>query len=324
MSKEFFSELNSFTEGIWQDSGAWPDLISGMRQAMKIEGKNSAYGQEFSRWALLPRLCCESIAEVPEGIIDLTAAWLLLYAAADLMDAVQDQDDEESWWGEIGVGGALGVASGLYFSSSLTLTRLDEKTRLADNALITADFYRGFMQMCSGQLCDILSENLSLEEYWQIAAAKSGAFFGSGCRAAARLASADQNIQQAFYSFGTEIGIMIQIRDDLDDYRVLKEFEHTNHEFEFLGSLPLVYAIDVLPAAESARLAALSRESSVNKAVLVELIKTIDNCGAGIYVLAELNRHGVNALAALENINPQEPAGSELRGIINQLMGAMD
>jgi len=40
LSKEFFSELNSFTEGIWQDSGAWPDLISGMRQAMKIEGKN--------------------------------------------------------------------------------------------------------------------------------------------------------------------------------------------------------------------------------------------------------------------------------------------
>ena len=295
-----------------------------MRQAMKIEGKNSAYGQVYSRWALLPRLCCESIAEVPEGIIDLTAAWLLLYAAADLMDAVQDQDDEESWWGEIGVGGALGVASGLYFSSSLTLTRLDEKTRLADNALITADFYRGFMQMCSGQLCDILSENLSLEEYWQIAAAKSGAFFGLGCQAAAMLASADRTIQQTYYSFGTEIGLMIQIRDDLEDFKQLKEIEQPNNGFEILGSLPLVYVKDVLPAAESERLVAISKKASVDQAAMTELMDTIDSSGGGVYILAELKRHGLKALAVLENVNPQEPAGSELRGIINQLMGAIE
>jgi len=295
-----------------------------MRQAMKIEGKDSAYGQVFSRWALLPRLVCESIGEVPEGFIDLTAAWLLLYAAADLMDSVQDQEIEESWWGEIGVGGALGVASGLYFSSSLTLTRLDEKTRLADNALITADFYRGFMQMCSGQLRDILTENPSLEEYWQIAAAKSGAFFGVGCRAAAMLASADQTIQQAYYIFGTEIGLLIQIRDDLEDFKQLKGIERPNNGFEIWGSLPLVYVMDVLPAAVSERLVAISKEASVDQAALKELMDTIDSSGAGVYILAELKRHGLKALAVLEDVNPREPAGSELRGIINQLMGAIE
>ena len=126
LSKEFLHELDSFTEGLWQDSGAWPDLISGMRQAMKIQVNNYASGQVISRWAFLPYLCCESIGESPDGLIELTAAWLLLYAAADLMDAVQDQEIEHSWWGEIGIGGTLGVASGLYFSSSLALIRLEE------------------------------------------------------------------------------------------------------------------------------------------------------------------------------------------------------
>ncbi len=295
-----------------------------MRQAINIDGSNSAFGQGYSRWAVLPRLCCDSIGETPNGIIELTTAWLLLYAAADLMDAVQDQDKEDSWWVGIGVGGALGIASGLYFSSSLALTRLDEKTRLAKNASINSEFYRGFIKMCSGQLRDILIENPSLDEYWQIAGAKSGAFFGSGCRAAAMLASADQSIHQAYSRLGTEIGLMIQIRDDLDDFKQLKDINQNNRGHEIRGSLPLVYAMDVLPAAESTQLAALSIEAQVDKGASTELINIIDKSGAGVYILAELQRHGMKALAVLEEVIPREPAGSELRGIINQLMGAID
>jgi len=295
-----------------------------MRRAVTIEAPNGVSGQGFPRWTLIPCLCSESIGDSPDGIIELTAAWLLLYAAADLMDGVQDQEIEDSWWGEIGVGGALGVASGLYFSSSLALSQVNEKTRLANNASVCAEFYRGFMQMCSGQLRDILIDNFSLDEYWQIAAAKSGAFFGSGCRAAAMLASADQSIHQAYYRFGTEIGLMIQIRDDLDDFKQLKDFDQNNRGHEIRGSLPLVYAMDVLPVAESAQLAALSMEVLIDIAVSAELINIIDKSGAGVYILAELKRHGMKALAALKEVNPREPAGSELREIINQLMGAID
>ena len=322
--KEFLRELNSYTENIWRDSGAWPDLISGMRQAVKIESASTTSEHVFPRWTLLPRLCCDSIGETPDGIIELTTAWLLLYAAADLMDSVQDHDDEESWWTEIGVGGALGIASGLYFSSSLALTRLEEKIRSANRGSIIAEIYRGFMYMCSGQLRDILVESPSLDEYWQIAAAKSGTFFRLGCQAAAMLSSADQYYHQVYSKIGTEIGLMIQIRDDLDDFRQLKEIDQNHHGLGIRGSLPVVYTIDVLPAEESTQLIAYLSEALIDKAASAEMINIIDKSGAGIYILAELKRHGLAALTALEEVHPREPAGSELRGIINQLMGAMD
>jgi len=82
--------------------------------------------------------------------------------------------------------------------------------------------------------------------------------------------------------------------------------------------------MDVLPAAESTQLAALSIEAQVDKGASTELINIIDKSGAGVYILAELQRHGMKALAVLEEVIPREPAGSELRGIINQLMGAID
>jgi competence protein ComQ len=324
LKQDFLCELNSFYEGLWQDSGAWPDLVSGMRQAVTIEAASEASERSYPRWTLLPRLCCDSIGDTPDGIIELTAAWVLLYAAADLMDAVQDQDITESWWTEFGIGGALGVASGLYFSSSLALTRLEAKMRWAKRQSIIAEIYRGFMLMCSGQLRDIMIESPSLDEYWQIATAKSGAFFGVGCQAAARLASCDQSIQRAFYCLGTEIGLMVQIRDDLEDFKQLKDIDKNAHGYKIQGSLPLVYALEVLPAADSERLNALTREFSIDKAALVELIRTIDNSGAGVYILAELKRHGINALAALENIYLQEPAGNDLKDMIGQLMGAID
>ena len=56
----------------------------------------------------------------------------------------------------------------------------------------------------------------------------------------------------------------------------------------------------------------------------IQLIDIIDKSGAGIYIIAELKRHGLAALTTLDEVHPLEPAGSELRGVINQLMGAVN
>jgi hypothetical protein len=43
------------------------------------------------------------------------AAWLLFYAAAHLMDSLEDRDDPDPWWQALGPSAAINIATGLYF-----------------------------------------------------------------------------------------------------------------------------------------------------------------------------------------------------------------
>jgi len=150
-----------------------------MRRALiPDEGKSASTGEESSRWALLPGLCCQAAGGDPQWADDVAAAWLLYYVAADLMDTVEDRDEPDLWWAEMGPGFALNVASGLFFSASQALNHLhiQQETHVAASA-ITENFNRSFLKMCGGQHTDLVQPEPTLTQYWETVAGKSGTFF---------------------------------------------------------------------------------------------------------------------------------------------------
>jgi geranylgeranyl pyrophosphate synthase len=289
-----------------------------MRRALiPDDGKSAHTGEESSRWALLPGLCCQAAGGDPQWADNVAAAWFLYYVAADLMDTVEDRDEPDAWWAEIGPGFALNVASGLFFSASQVLNHLYNRpeTQSAASA-IAASFNHSFLTMCSGQHADLIQPEPTLERYWETVAEKSGTFFALACEAGAHLATVDEEKLKRFAEFGQNLGIIVQILDDLEEFRTPGNTDGLP-ELSGLGrSLPVVYALEVYPLETRIRLRDCLRESRHDPQAARQAWDLIDGSGAGSYMLVELERHRSMALAELHSAQPLAPAGERLASLI--------
>jgi competence protein ComQ len=101
------------------------------------------------------------------------------------------------------------------------------------------------MVMCSGQHQDLVGSSPTLEQYWRIAGAKSGEFFAIACHSGARLATNQADILRGFHQFGYNFGLLLQVLDDLKDYKDLSHRERIVDSRILSRSLPVVYVREV-------------------------------------------------------------------------------
>lgn len=290
-----------------------------MRHAFNGESDIQARGT-LSQFSVLPAYCCQAAGGDPDWAEDLTLGWLLFYMAADLMDSVQDGDEPDAWWAEQGAGAALAAASGLYFSGSLLLNRMHDNIETKDAATeIVHNFYRAFLVMTSGQYNDILNRKPTLEQYWQHAESKSGAFFGLACWSGARLASSEISLLEAYKEYGTHLGMLIQVLDDLDDIRLLREKLHPTQLGKITRSLPVVYALEVSPSELRARLESYLDSATQDQDAAAELVKLLDQCGSAMYVQLELEKHRAGCLNALDKANPPTEIKDKLEALVRKI-----
>ena len=283
------------------------------------QSANSLPEEGFSRLEHLPGLCCQAAGGEPDWADELALAWLIFFAAAHLIDSVQDADDPQAWWIERGESVALSAFSGLYFSASLALKAMSlHPVTQAKADEIARDFYRAFLLMGSGQHADLTLPSLTLEQYWQQADTKSGIFFSLACRTGARLATAEKARLEAFASFGRHLGILIQITDDLDDIYPPKDAGVYGQRRPFARSLPVVYALEVYPAQQAGRLKDCLRDAPLIAAAAQEALGLVDQSGAAEYVSVVIEQHKSYALHALELAKPRQPAGDELAALVRE------
>ena len=283
--------------------------------------KPAETGRNSSRWAYLPGLCCQAAGGDPLWADEVAAAWLLFYKAAHLMDHVEDQDAPDSWWEALGPGAAINAASGLFFTASLVLNDLHRRSETQNAAVeVTRAFHMHFLGMCSGQHADLANPRPILEQYWETAAAKSGAFFSLACFAGARLACAEPARLQEYSRFGQYVGVLIQVLDDLEDIQFVQNFRTTNKTLDPQRSLPVVYAMQVLPPAQCGRLQVCLQAGLREPEAAREALDWLERSGAGLYLLAEIARHRSLAQAALEKAHPQPAASAELQALLNSLI----
>ncbi len=314
-------------ESIWAASGAWPDYIEAMRRALPARSQKSD-PQDINRlnWVLIPNICCEAAGGDPEWADEISLAWLLFNLAADVFDSVEDQDKPDPWWQEIGPAAGLNAASGLFFTASLALNRLFQSPSGPEAANeITQRFFNQLMQMSAGQHRDLTLSRLTLDDYWEIAAGKSGKFFSLASWSGARLACVDDERLLGFESFGHHFGMLIQLLDDLQDFQELqKDTGRSIEPKSILRSFASAYAMDVFIGQERARLAGLldqlASDSAVKPQLETEILEMIERSGAALYLAIEVERHRSLALAALEQAQPAIPERDQLIALLPDLL----
>lgn len=262
---------------------------------------------------LLPLLTCQAAGGDPRQALPVAAAWRALHIAARLLDDVEDGDIARMSAAPTDPPRVINLATGFITAAGLALARLavDGDGRLWHT--LHHDFSRTVLQMAGGQHADLSQRNtLDLDGYCQIVAAKSGGCFALAARAGARCATQDPAQIARFDRFGYNVGILIQIADDLYGFRRpagqgdLAAGQRT---------LPVLYALTVASPPERARLERLlARAAADAKAgAEAEARQLIAALGAVAYLLAEMARYRRRALAVLEPGSKAGPACKPLR-----------
>jgi geranylgeranyl pyrophosphate synthase len=270
--------------------------------------------------ALLPGLCCQAAGGDLRWADRIAAAWFLFYAAADIMDCVQDQDAPQPWWGDHGPATALSVATGLYFSASRLLNEMHlQGGAQGPNVELVSDFYNGFLTMSSGQYLDLDLSEPTLDQYWEIAQGKSGIFFSLACRSGASLATLEPKIIDAYDRFGRHLGLLVQISDDVNEFLTSGENFLLNSYPTLRRSLPVIFALEVCPLAQRGRLLERLRMASDEAPAAQEAYQIIEGSGAVLFITTEMERHRSLAMACLEQAGARAPARHTLASLVDML-----
>lgn len=304
----------------WKTSGAWPDQLSAMRLVLPRPGDILDTHKNPEQWIALPGLCCLAAGGELAKTRNISAAWLLLYTAAHVVDTVEDGDFDPQVSKLGGTGAAINTANGLFLSAIMHLQSLDMVDIPQDLAAqISSEYLKTIMIMTSGQHIDLTTPRIDLGQWWQIAEAKSGTFFSLACRTGARLGESDQEIVNSYSEYGFHLGLMLQIRDDLEDFRSLVESSRAVSPAAMARSLAVVYACDVLPDKSKDEIMQIMQARIPEQESANVLLKILDSCGAGMYMLAELEKHFNLGMAALAAACPTSPAREKLESYIHDL-----
>lgn len=288
---------------IWKQNSVPADLSILVREMIRLGQSNTETAERsLHRWSGMPFLCFYAAGGSGEEVTSLVAAWFAFYLAAHLMDNIQDRELPATIRQDI----ALNTASILFFSAELLLNQLDQAQGDHSAARdISRDFNRTLLEMCTGQHIDLITGEPDLERYYQASAKKSGNFFALACRAGARLAITNKTKLDGYGKFGFHFGMLVQIIDDLEEIIPDVTSGKVNRVDKLLKSLPVVYARDTLSEQDSHQLKTLLQ--SDDTALVNQGLNMVEDCGAVLYVLTELERH---AGLAREGLLEAKPAGS--------------
>jgi geranylgeranyl pyrophosphate synthase len=272
------------------------------------------------RFASIPGLCCHAVGGQLDSTLEISAAWLLIYTAAHVVDMVEDGDYDPQISKLGGPGVIINAANGMFISAVQQLQSLQNRGIPAELVgQITADFLDTLLIMTGGQHLDISLSSISLDQWWQIAEAKSGAFFSLACRSGSRLGTGVPEKIAALNNYGYHLGLMLQILDDLEDYNFLLDSKIVPDQLSLKKSLAAAYANEVLPDTKKEHFDRLVHSNPSDSGTIEDLVNILDECGAGMYMVVELKKHFDLGINALNSAEPASPSGEYLEGILNDL-----
>lgn len=247
---------------------------------------------------------------------EVAAAWSLLYSALYLLDKIEDDElDQLAFHPPAGT--LTNITTGLLATVELILDELDLPGRSGEDlAEIRGAFHRCLVTMCAGQSLDLSGSRLSLEQSWSVAEAKSGVFFGLGCRLGAFAACGDRQTAEKFYQYGHALGMLVQIEDDLDGLwgKPNKRSDLAQGKF----SLPVAFAVSTGSEEWVAELLALLAQARMDYNAEESARGMVLKQGALLYLLLEAEKQKQAAETALENLSLDHAARETLLKLIDR------
>jgi geranylgeranyl pyrophosphate synthase len=267
----------------------------------------------------LPLLVYKGITGDDGPALPVAGACTLLYLGADLFDSVLDHELPPSWHTRDSSEAMLAATTLLGSLPQLSIARLEkEGTPPARLWMLARLFADTGLEMGAGQYEDLLFpglESVSLEESRAMAERKSGSEYALFANAGAVLATEDPSTAEAYAAFGLCFGIAKQLINDAQD---LWSGDCSQDLLNGKRTLPIGHALSTLRGEQRERLQKLlaaARESAEHHGGVRALLAA---AGSLRYTALIVWLYQQQARSHLAAASPQEPAGRELRMLLDQ------
>ncbi len=226
-----------------------------------------------------------------ECALDAAVAIEILHNYSLVHDDIEDGDDlrhgRTTIWARFGMAQGINAGDALCAISYLAL--LHEEAVVPPDRVVDmlGVLHLANLSMCEGQALDISFETSSLvtmDQYLEMIAGKTGALFAASCELGALAAGAETERARAYAQLGRAYGRAFQIRDD-----VLGTWGSSETTGKPSGadiarrkwSFPVVWALGTPPSADRDLVArAYGRGARLDAAGVAQVIAALDRLGA--------------------------------------------
>lgn len=242
---------------------------------------------------VLPILTCAAAGGRPDKAIPLAASWTFYILAARIFDDQQDDEGAEHTWNDGGVKEALPIGLHAMGAAQAALSHLEGGG--GTHAAILGAFGNSLALSAKAQSEQPTLDDLSVEWYFRLLAAKTGLIFATGAWAGARVSldTPDPATVDALYQYGLNTGMAAQIADDCYD---LAEADLANNTL----SLPVIYALSQKQHDKHPLLISLLQEPSAKPERIARIVEVLEEIEAIAWSLKVARVYQGQALAALE------------------------
>lgn len=193
-------------------SGAPPELMEAMRYSLLGGGKR-----------LRPALAltaCELICGSEEPALPAACAVEMIHCYSLIHDDLPAMDNDDLRRGKPSAHKRFSEATAILAGDALQTLAFEILSDTRDiRQIVTLAKAAGAEGMAGGQILDMAAEKkqLTLEELQHLHACKTGALIRASLELGALAANADEKQLAAFTSYGTHLGLLFQITDDILD-----------------------------------------------------------------------------------------------------------
>jgi len=228
--------------------------------------------------ALRPTLClvaCEAVGEAYRKALPAAAALELVHNFSLIHDDIQDDDRERrhrpTVWAIWGKPQAINAGTAMRILASVSLSRLSEIGVPGEKRLRAQRvFDESSLRLIEGQYLDISYENrldIGVAEYLEMIDGKTAALLACSLELGALMGTDDEAVIAALRSFGRNLGLAFQIRDDIlgiwgDEKETGKPLASDIRRRK--KSLPIVYALERVTGEARAKLLSIYRKEAID------------------------------------------------------------
>ncbi len=235
--------VNLLKEEIELSVSVLPEELRGfVREPLTVSRRGlSVPNKHDPPWILLPLIACDSIAGSPEKALPLCASLQFFMAAGDVFDDVEDNDAPLSLSRKYGTAITNNVATTLLVLGEKAIARLKEKNIRDSKIVLILDIINSYyLKACTGQHFDLSHGNkldISEKDYLDILSLKSASQIECACYTGALLATDNMELLDLFKQFGYNLGMMLQITNDIAG--IINRKDIANKKITF----PVIFAL---------------------------------------------------------------------------------
>ena len=294
-------------------------------------GTASASSQMLRPLGSLCLASCDALADDFEVALPTAAAIELVHNFCEIHDDIQagkiSRNDRDSVWWKWGPAQAINAGDGMHALARLALLGLGERGIGPDRVFEAVKLLdKASLATCEGRFMDLEAQerlDMSSGAYLDMAAAKAGSVYSCAMEFGALAAGGDSATRESFADAGRELGIAVQIADDMRQLASATSADAAPSE-DFMNKkklYPVVRAFEIASPTERRRLGDYYFKRVLEPSDARNLSEIISGLGVNDHAAREIASRVTRATDIVRSVLPTAEDADGLCDLIRYVAG---